>query len=453
MPHAVTRFRSSLAGLVASLFLTSMVAADVTIYRDATIIDGKGGASRPHMAVIVEGETIRSVKPAASLTAADTDGADIVDLDGAYLMPGLVDSHQHMATPPDHPRALAQMRRDLYGGITAVRIMADDLRAVGDYARASAQGEIVAPDIYYAALMAGPDFFDDPRTAAAARGVKPGTAPWMQAITPETDMPLAIARAKGTSAIAVKLYDNLHPAELKRITAEAHRQGMFVWAHGMVFPSAPEDVVAAGVDVISHTCYLAYQVMNPRPTTYKDRRPVETEKLQGGDNPVMAKIFRDMAAKGIALDATIRVYREMDDRYAANPKMKQPYCTADLAATLTKQAYDLGVKIVAGTDVVPPRETAFPALYDELVLLNEKVGMPAGAVIRAATFEGARILGQEDTFGTVEAGKRADFVVTGSDPLASLANIRDIRFTVKRGKRYDRGDYQGITAEEMPDAE
>ncbi|WCL54797.1 amidohydrolase family protein [Gimibacter soli] len=428
-------------------------AADVTIYRDATIIDGKGGASVPHMAVIVEGETISAVTPVADLSATEMDGAKVVDLSGAYLMPGLIDSHQHMATPPDHPRALAQMRRDLYGGITAVRIMADDLRAVGDYARASAQGEIAAPDIYYAALMAGPDFFDDPRTAAAAKGVKPGTAPWMQAITPDTDMPLAIARAKGTSAIGVKLYDNLHPAELKRITAEAHKQGMFVWAHGMVFPSAPEDVVAAGVDVISHTCYLAYQVMNPRPTTYKDRRPVETEKLQGGDNPVMAKIFRDMAAKGIALDATIRVYREMDDRYAATPKMKQPYCTADLAAILTKQAYDLGVKIVAGTDVVPPREAAFPALYDELVLLNEKVGMPAGAVIRAATYEGARILGQDGTFGTIEAGKRADFIVTGSDPLASLANVRDIRFTVKRGKRYDRADYKGITAAEMPDEE
>jgi len=62
-------------------------------------------------------------------------------------MPGLNDAHVHLATPPNQRQAEAIMRRDLYGGVTAVRDMADDLRAVGELTRASRAGEIAGPDI------------------------------------------------------------------------------------------------------------------------------------------------------------------------------------------------------------------------------------------------------------------------------------------------------------------
>ena len=422
-----------------------------TIYANATLIDGLGGDARPGMAIIVDGDRIAEVIPQAKLDAAKRQGARLVDLSGQYMIPGLIDSHQHMATPPNRRAAEAQMRRDLFGGVTAVRDMADDLRAVNEHARAARFGEVPGPDIYAAAIFAGPDFFDDPRTAAAAEGWKPGTAPWMRAVDDTTNLPEAITLARGSLAIAVKLYDNLRVQDVQRITAEAHRQGMRVWAHGMVFPTAPADVVAAGVDAISHSCYLAYQVSDPRPLTYKDRRPVEAAKLIGGDNPQMEKLFRDMAAKGIVLDATLRVYQEYDARLARNPAMKpKPYCSLDVAAALTAQARRAGVTIVTGTDGVPPRAHPWPALHDELVLLNRRAGMPAAQVIRAATLEGAKVIGQEAEMGSIEPGKLANFVVLAKDPLADLANLQSIRFTVKRGARLDRARFTPITEQEMP---
>ena len=60
-----------------------------------------------------------------------------MDLSGKFLAPGLIDSHEHLATPPNRRQALANMRRDLYGGVTAVRDMADDLRSVAELARES----------------------------------------------------------------------------------------------------------------------------------------------------------------------------------------------------------------------------------------------------------------------------------------------------------------------------
>jgi hypothetical protein len=300
----------------------------------------------------------------------------VVDVAGGYLLPGLVDSHEHLATPPDAARAKALMRRDLYGGVTAVRIMADDLRAIAELARQANVGEIEGPDLYFAALVAGKSFFDDPRTAAAAQGYAPGTAPWMQAVTPETDLAAAIAVARGTGASGLKVYAELPGDLIARIAAEAHRQGLPVWAHGMVFPTPPADVIAAGPDVISHTCYLAYQLSDPRPQTYRNRFPVDYAKFAGGDTPEMTALFREIKRRGIVLDPTLRVYAETDARTAADPGAKPYHCTLDLAARLTTQAWREGVAISAGTDGFTAWDDPWSPVHEELVLLAEMAGMP-----------------------------------------------------------------------------
>jgi cytosine/adenosine deaminase-related metal-dependent hydrolase len=198
------------------------------VYRGFTLIDGSGGPARSAMAVVTRGETIEAVLPSAELTEETLAGAQLVDLSGHYLLPGLIDAHQHLATPPDRLQAEALMRRDLYSGITAGRIMADDLRSIAELARAARAGEIAGPDLHYAALVAGPSFFEDPRTQAVSAGWTPGEAPWAQAIDESTDLPLAIARARGTGAVALKIYANLPPTLVSRLAAEAHRQGLRV---------------------------------------------------------------------------------------------------------------------------------------------------------------------------------------------------------------------------------
>ncbi|RIJ45012.1 hydrolase, partial [Maribellus luteus] len=242
-------------------------ASQVVVYRDAGLIDGLGGGVKPHMAVIVEGAVIKAVLPDQQLSKADLKGAEVVDLSGRYLLPGLVDSHVHLATSPNRKRAEALMRREVYGGVTAVRDMAGDGRALADLARASRVGEIPGPDIFYAALMAGPGFFADQRTVSATQGATAGAVPWMQAVTSQTDLPLAVALARGTSASGIKTYADISGRLLARITAEAHRQGMRVWSHGILFPATPEEVVAAGVDVISHACQAGFQAAAPPPVS------------------------------------------------------------------------------------------------------------------------------------------------------------------------------------------
>lgn len=409
------------------------------VYRHASLIDGTGRPIQHDMAVLTDGDRISAILADAGLTAKELQNRQSVDLTGEYLLPGYIDSHQHLATPPDRAEAEARLKRDVYSGITATRDMADDLRQIADITRAARVGEIPSPDIYYAALMAGPSFFEDPRTQAIAQGAVGGEVPWEQAIDDSSDLTVAVAKASGTYATAVKIYANLPGRLVAAITRVAHGLGMRVWAHGMVFPATPQEVVDAGVDTVSHTCYLAYQAMAKRPDSYQHRFPIEAALFEH-DNPVMAKLYSDMRSRGTILDATLHVYRDVEA--AAREQHKPPLCTVVLAGRLTNQAYRAGVKISTGTDGDTPLADPWPSLFDEFTLLHDAAGLPPMAVIQAATINGAMAAGAENEMGTIAPRKLADMVVLSANPLENVGNLRSVVMTVKRGRQFPRSDYR-----------
>lgn len=436
--------------LALALFASPALAKDgaLTLYQGAIVVDVLAGQAKTGMAILTRGEKIEAVTPAAGLKPPPE--ARLVDVSGLYVLPGLVNSHEHLATPPDRPFAEAMMRRDLYGGVTAVRDMADDLRQLADLARAARVGEIPGPDLYYAALMAGPEFFDDPRTHATTQGgAIAGQAPWMQAVTHQTDLPLAVARAAGTGATAIKIYADLPGDLVAAITREAHRQGLKVWAHAAVFPASPAEVLGAGVDSVSHVCMLAYQASAEMPHAYHPRVGVEEPKFAHGANPAVERLFDEIHARGVILDPTLWVYQEMADDHAAHPGGAAPYCSAPLAYRLANQAYRAGDLMVTGTDGFSPQADPWPAIDEEMILLQDKAGMKPADVVRAATLTGAQVIGQGDEMGTVDAGKVADMVFTRENPLNDVRAFRTVVLTVKRGHEYWRKNYKPVTADEM----
>jgi imidazolonepropionase-like amidohydrolase len=225
--EAFLKFLLALFACVCAAFFASAACAAapepaLTIYRGATVIDGKRAPPKPGMAIVTRGERIEAIVPDSEV-ARYARNARVIDAHGLYAIPGLIDSHVHLATAPNRRYAEALLRRYVYGGVTAVRDMAGDARLLADLSRAALLGEIPAPDIAYAALMAGPEFFKDPRTVDSARGAVAGAVPWMRAVTPSTDLMLAVAEAKGTGATAIKIYADLPGELVKHITDEAHR--------------------------------------------------------------------------------------------------------------------------------------------------------------------------------------------------------------------------------------
>jgi len=426
-------------------------AQDLVVYRGATLFDGTGHPPRSDMDVVVRGQRISQVVHDADLDPDLLRSARIVDLRGKFLMPGLIDAHVHLATPPNRRQAEAVLRRDIYGGVTTVRDMADDLRAVGDMSRASLVGEIAAPDIYYAALMAGPAFFSDKRTAQTSAGGEPGHVPWMQAVTDGTDMPLAVANARGTFATAIKLYADLSGELATKVTAEAHRQGMKVWAHATLYPAKPSEVVAAGTDAISHACLLVRESAARVPAFTEPRSPAPLEPFRGGRNPDLARLFAEMVRRGTILDATVWAYSADTAGSTTMPPLPPGSCDDGIGGAITGQAYRAGVAIDAGTDNVAEWTDPWPDLFHELDALSRKAGMPNGAVLQSATLIGARATGQERDIGSIEPGKRADMVVLARDPLIDLNNLKSVVLTVKRGRQFERSAFVPLTEGDITD--
>jgi imidazolonepropionase-like amidohydrolase len=421
------------------------------LFRDVTLIDSTGGPERKDMDILVSAERIERVFPDAEADRSLLLKARIVQLRGRFLMPGLIDTHVHLATPPNRRQAEAIMRRDLYGGVTAVRDMADDLRAVGELARASLVGEIAGPDIYYAALMAGPDFFTDKRTAQVSAGGVPGQVPWMQAVNEGTDLPLAVAEARGTYATAIKLYAALSPELATRITTEAHRQHMLVWAHATLYPAKPSEVVAADVDTISHACLLVREAQERVPGYAEPRKPVALASFRGGHDPVLIPLFAEMARRGTILDATIWAYSSDTANSSTLPPLPPGSCDDTVGGAITGQAYRAGVPIAAGTDNLAGWTDPWPDLFHELRDLSSKARMPNNAVLQSATLIAARAVGQQQAMGSIEAGKLANMVVLERDPLVDLNNLRSIVMTVKRGRIFERSAFVPLQKHDITD--
>jgi imidazolonepropionase-like amidohydrolase len=416
-------------------------------YRGATLLDVRGGGLRRGVTIVTRGETVEALLPAG---AALPDGAETVDVSGLYAVPGLIDVHLHVENGAGRRVAEAVLRREIYSGVTAVRDMLGDSRILADLSRAARLGELPAPDVDFVGFLAGPGYFIDDRLNRLARGATPGQVPWIQRITPDADLPLAIARIAGTGARGVKIYADLDSATVARIAAEAHRQGLAVWAHGAVFPATPQQVVEAGADSVSHVCMLAYQTLPVPPASYHDRAPLDQAALmRGAPDPALAKLFAAMKARGTVLDTTVAVYHLIERLRREMPDHPPPtYCDSGLAERMAGQAYAAGVTLATGTDGPAMSDSPFPAVFEEMDLLR-KAGVPSLDVVRAATLNGAKALGREREMGAVEPGKLANIAFLSENPLAERARWRSVVLTVKRGSRYWRRDYVPVTAAEM----
>ena len=430
--------------LLAALLLaiSTQVVATPLLLTHATVIDGTGSPARANTTIAIEGAHIQSIYPSDSQPVPS--GATVEDLKGRYVIPGLIDAHVHITDiEPDIAHYKTFLNALLLGGVTGIRDMAGNARLLGYLAQQTDTDAFVGPDIFYTALMAGPSFFaEDDRVQASAPGAKAGDTPWMRAIDATTDLPSAIAEAKGTGATAIKLYANLPANLVQAIIAEAHRQGLLVWAHATIFPVRPSDAVAAGADSISHSAYLVWEAAPQVPDDYGVRTRGDFAHIRP-DAPQILALFDAMKQRSTILDATLHIFRDVAEHHPGKVGAGiMPWSYA-----VTKLAHERGVAVDAGTDSegLPddahnnPDLKAMPVVHAEMALLVEHCGFTPLEAIRAATQVGSMATGQYATRGTIAQGMRADLVVLTADPTIDIHNTTKIAFVVKNGIVYRRG--------------
>jgi imidazolonepropionase-like amidohydrolase len=396
------------------------------VVRDVMLIDGSGGTPRPHVDIVVRNGKVEDIVPAAS--SQEAAAADlVVNGRGLFAIPGLIDAHVHLSPAPLTER-IADLRRTLDGGVTAVFDLAGDLRETSDLARMAIAGDIQAPAIFYAALMAGPAFFTDPRVVSSSLGFQPGEAPWAQQVTPETDMVRAVAAARGTGATALKLYAALDPAAVRRIADEGRKQGLRLVAHATVFPAKPSDLIAAGVNMLAHVAYLVWE--GSPPTADFTRRATGDFAHVPPNAPEIERVLASMVSRNIALNPTLWIFEQGSGAQDEVAGVRTAWMNA-----VTRRAAEVGVPIVAGTDdMIDLARDPLPILHREIELLVSAAGLTPIQALLSATKNAAAAIGVQKTRGTLEPGKVADIVLLEANPAEDIRNTRKIRFVIKEGR-------------------
>jgi len=358
----------------------------------------------------------------------------IYDLTGKYIIPGLIDNHVHI-THSTYLDAVDEIETALKNGITGVRDMGGDGRMLAQLKRAALIGEIPASDVFFSAIIAGDDFYNnDPRPASVALGANVGNEAWQWTLKDDTDYNNIIAQTKGLGATAIKAYARLELPAFQKIVAEAKRQGLKVWAHASIPPMRPSEIISAGADVISHAgSFIQYEIADDIKDRYDfDTREARNEYRQklkeipfSATTPKVKSLLETMKKNETILDATLWLYQ-----------LEGQPIDLGYALKVTKMVHEAGIKIGAGTDGLNHDDGSVSNIHLELKLLTQ-AGLTPLEALRAATIVNAIGLGQASQIGSIEVNKLANLVILNADPLENIDNSRSVNTVFKQGKSHE----------------
>ena len=432
------------------------VNSKIVVLKNVRVIDGTGAAPVEDQTIILTGERIGSVGPSA--TTAIPPDAQVLDLKGYTVLPGLVGMHNHIffpegGSPPIYSNmAISFPRLYLALGVTTIRTAG----SVTPYTDLEIKKRIDAGS------MIGPKMHV---TAPYLEG-KGSFTPVMRELTGVDDARRMVNFWADQGATSFKAYMNISRAELRAAVEEAHKRNLKVTGH--LCSVGYKEAAEIGIDNLEHGLFANSEyVAGKKPDQCPPGVSASLQRLDI-NGPEVKETIRVLVDKKVAITSTLPVFEAgaplaQTGIGAAsailNPRMLNVMSTdarvrflsarsrvpANSQQTaLIRKAMDFerlfvqaGGLLIAGLD--PTGNGGVVAGFGdqrEVELLVEAGFTPVEA-IKIASLNGAKFLGEDSRIGSIASGKIADLMVVRGNPAANIAEIEKVEIVFKNGIGWD----------------
>jgi imidazolonepropionase-like amidohydrolase len=391
------------------------------------LFDGTGAAPiEPAVLVVEQGRVLSVGRPSE---VAEPPAATRTAYPGCTLVPGLIDAHVHLVfSASGNPLAdlqaeddLALVSRAIHNAQTALRAGITTVKDLGGRGgvtlavrQAIAQGLLPGSRVLAAGAPITTSGGHCYWLGGEADGVDEVRTRVRQLHHEGVDLIKVMASGGGMTAGSNLGAAQYTVVELTALVEEARRLGKTVaaHAHGTAGIAA---AVAAGVQTIEHCSWVA---PDGSPDVAYDER-----------------VAAQMTERGIflvpALSGGVRNLRA--DPAHLTPRQRAGRARRPLVIAAHRRSLELGVELAAGTDAGAGR-TTMASLPHELRVYQEYLGLSPAQCLRAATLNAARSAGVEADLGTLQPGRRADFLVVPGNPLADLTALEHPRAVYQDGR-------------------
>ncbi|MCB1021782.1 MAG: amidohydrolase family protein [Bryobacterales bacterium] len=429
-----------------SLFAALAAPAQVRVFTHATLIDGTGAPPIEDAVIVVRGEKIAAIGPSSKVKVPS--GADVVDLSGKVVVPGIINLHGHVGNTKGlnqdrsfftRESVIENLRTYAEYGVTTTTSMGTDEDSMIEFRDERNRNAFMSARVL-TALQGFTTMGGYPTTAPGVKGVAQETASASQAR-------VWVDETAKKGADLIKMWVDTHhgafppmPREVyAAVIDQAHKNKLPAFAHVYALEDA-KGLIRSGIDILGHSVrdfdvdQEFIGLMKKNGVYYA---PTITRELSTYVYANPPKWLDDPFFKqSVSADVIEQIRTKLKAAQSDPAVIEQGKKDFEMAMRNAKKLVDAGVNVAFGTDTGPVGR--FPGYFEhwEAELMVE-AGIKPLRVIEGWSKYSSQALRIDKNFGTLEKGKVADMVVLDASPLEDIRNTRKINAVYFGGKKFE----------------